>query len=84
MEFNYGLLKQRIKDEYKTYGNFARTMGISDSRLSCMLNGKMKMTVDVVYQMVRLLGLEGHIEEFFFTEKFEKSNRGRRCSRTDF
>ena len=75
MEFNYGLLKQRIKDEYKTYGKFAAAMGIPATRMSLMLNNKAKWTTDVAYTAAELLGIEDEISSFFFQKKFEKPNR---------
>jgi len=84
MEFNYGLLKQKIKDEYKTAGNFAAAMGITGTRLSLMLNGKAKWTTDMAFQAVQLLGVEDDIVKFFFTPKLGNRVRGERCSRTDF
>ena len=72
MEFNYGLLKERIKDEYRTYENFALAMGIGSSRFSLMLNGKAKWTSDLIYKAAQLLEVEDQIGLFFFTPKLRK------------
>ena len=72
MEFNYGLLKERIKDEYRSYQNFAAAMGINNARISLLLNGKAKWTSDMIYKAAELLGVEDQIVLFFFTPKFRK------------
>lgn len=77
MVFNYALLKEKIRDEYKTAGNFAAAMGISNARLSLMLNGKGIWTSEMIYKAASLLGITDSIEEFFFTPKFDKPNRGK-------
>lgn len=64
--FNYGLLKQRIKDEYGTYGKFAAAMGITNARMSDLLNGKVKWTPQITYRAAELLGIVGQIETFFY------------------
>lgn len=79
MTFNYGLLKEKIKDEFGTAENFARTMGIGSSRMSLLLNGKADWSSELIYRAVELLGLEGQIEVFFFTPKFGKPNRSDKC-----
>lgn len=72
MKFNYGLLKERIKDEYGTCKNFAAAMGISNSRMSLLLNGKGVWTTELIYNAAKLLGVEDEIGQFFFTPKFRK------------
>lgn len=67
--YNYGLLKQKIKDEFGTYSNFAKTLGITNTRLSLMLNGKAIWPPDLIYDSAEYLGIFGQIEDYFFTLK---------------
>lgn len=67
--FNYGLLRQKIKDEFKTSKNLATAMGISDSRLSLLLNGKAEWTSTLIIKAAKLLGITGEIGTYFFTLK---------------
>ena len=55
MEFNYGLLKQRIKDTYGTYGRFAEALGVPYQRVSKMLNNKAEWNSPLIYSTLDLL-----------------------------
>ena len=77
MEFNYGLLKEKIRDEYGSCKKFAATIGIDNSMLSLKLNNKSLWTGEQIYKAAKLLGIEGQIELFFFTPKFDKSKGGK-------
>lgn len=72
MEFNYGLLRERIKDEYKTLENFATAMDLGKARFSLMMNGKAQWNSQNIYKAAQLLGIEDQIGLFFFTPKFRK------------
>ena len=67
--FNYGLLRQKIKDEFKTLENFATAMGTNPSQISKMLNGKSEWTSTRIMKAARLLGITGAIGTYFFTLK---------------
>lgn len=69
-DYNFGLLKQKIKDDFGTYTNFAKTLGITNTRLSTMLNGKAIWPPDLIYDSAELLGIVGKIEDYFFTPKY--------------
>lgn len=71
--FNYGLLKQRIKDEYGTYGKFAAAMETTESHMSHLLNGKARWTPQTTYRAAELLGIVGQIETFFFAVNVRKT-----------
>ena len=73
--FNYGLLKQRIKDEYGTYGKFAAAMGTTSNHMSDLLNGKAKWNPQTTYQAAELLGIVGQIETFFFAVSVRKNKQ---------
>ena len=69
LQFNYGLLKERIKDEFGTFESFANALGISNIRLSRMLNGRADWPPKMAYHAAELVGLIGNIENYFFTPK---------------
>lgn len=71
--FNYGLLKQRIKDEYGTFGKFAVAMGITSGHMSDLLNGKAKWNPQTTYRAAELLGIVGQIETFFYAVSVRKN-----------
>ena len=67
--FNYGLLRQKIKDEFKTLENFATAMGTNQSQISKMMNGKSEWTSTSIMKAAKLLGITGEIGTYFFTLK---------------
>lgn len=69
MEFNYGLLKQRIKDTYGTYGSFAKALGVPYQRVSRMLNNKAEWNDRLIYLSLELLDGWDDMRGYFFTLK---------------
>ena len=69
MEFNYGLLKQRIKDQYGSSYRFAEILGIPKQKLSRMLNNKSSWSADMIYKAADLLGVWNELKAYFFTLK---------------
>lgn len=72
MAFDYSLLRGKIKDKFKTYGNFALNLGIPYQRMTNLLSGKAKWNDELMYKAADLLGIVGSIEQYFFTEKSHK------------
>jgi len=72
MEFNYGLLKQKIKDVFGTYGRFANALGVPYQRLSRLLNNKAEWTNELIFAAANLLGGLEDIKDYFFTPKVHK------------
>ena len=72
MEFNYGLLKQRIQDLYGTSYRFAESLGIPKQRLSRMLNNQASWSAQMIYKAADLLGVWNNLKEYFFTPKVHK------------
>lgn len=69
MEFNYGLLKQRIKDVYGTYGRFATALGVPYQRVSKLVNNKSEWNDTLMYESLNLLDGWDDIRGYFFTPK---------------
>lgn len=72
MDFNYGLLKQRIKDTYGTYGRFAEALGVPYQRVSKMLNNKAEWNSPLIYSALDLLDGWDDVRGYFFTLKVHK------------
>lgn len=70
--FNFGALKYEIKEQFGTQGEFAKALGINDTRMSHLLSGKAKWDNEMIYKAAQLLGLEGDAWEYFFTPKSHK------------
>ena len=63
----YGKLREKIKSKYKTLGEFAKTVGISQSTLSLKLNGKVGWKQTEIEKVCQLLGISiDEISEYFF------------------
>ena len=72
MEFNYGLLKQRIKDTYGTYGRFASALGVPYQRVSRMLNNQAEWNDRLIFRSLELLDGWDEMRGYFFTPKVHK------------
>lgn len=75
MEFNHGALRYEIKEQYGTYGNFAKALHINANAMSKLLNGKQKWTDNLIYDAADLLKID-NLREYFFTPKSHKSYTG--------
>ena len=72
MNFNYGLLRQKIKDEYGTCGRFAEDIGIASQRLSRLLNNQAEWSGTLIYTTAERLGIQDDLKAYFFTPKVHK------------
>lgn len=72
VKFDYGLLRDKIKDEYGTFGKFAATMGVSTQRISYLLTNKSRWTDELILKAARLLGIEDELNTYFFTVKVKQ------------
>lgn len=66
IEFDYALLRGKIKDEYKTFGKFASAMQISNSRMCFLLTNKSRWTDTLMWRAAKLLGIEDDLMTYFF------------------
>lgn len=72
MNFDYGKLKKRIKEKFKTQAGFAKAIGWSERTLSLKLSGKIYWKQPEICRAVQLLQLSvQHIPEYFFTQKVQ-------------
>lgn len=77
VQFDYALLRGRIREIYQSEKNFAEAMrkssiGMSTGAFSSKINGKTSFTEDEIYIICQLLHIP--IEEickYFFKEKYE-------------
>ena len=72
MTFNYALLRGKIKDDYGTFAKFAKAIGITESRMSMLLNNKARWDTEMIVRAARLLNIEESIPTYFFTVKSHK------------
>lgn len=64
--FDYALLRGKIKDEYGTFGAFAKAMNVSCQRMSFLLTNKARWTDAAMWKAARLLGIEDELRIYFF------------------
>ena len=63
----YGKLRERIKAEFGTIGNFANAMNKDRSTMSNKLNGIVAWTNDEIESACKLLGIAiTEVPEYFF------------------
>ena len=74
MNFENGLLVDRIKDVFGCQGNFAIAMKLSERTVSKKLNGKVDWKTSEVENAIKILNLpRNSIPKYFFTPKVQKS-----------
>lgn len=67
MEFKYDKLKGRIKEKYRTQGNFAKAIGKTQTTTSFKINGKRLWNQEEIIKAIELLDLsKDDIVEYFF------------------
>ena len=70
----YQLLKEAIKEKYKTFTEFSVASGIDRTYLSRMLNGKTSITLENKFKILKALGVarnEKNIVKYFGSEEEE-------------
>lgn len=73
MEFDYGTLRKKIREKYRTEQNFAIAMGIGRVSLSKKLNNDTDFTCTQMLRAAKLLGIEAKdIPSYFFVAKVQK------------
>lgn len=71
--FDYGKLRGRIREVFKTEGNFARALGIGRVSLSKRLNNTSDFSEKEIFISCNLLGIDKeNLTEYFFREKVQK------------
>ena len=73
MEFEYGMLRERIQQRFATQEDFARALGITEASLSRKLQNEGDFTRKQMIRASRLLSIDAlSIPEYFFVEKVQK------------
>ncbi len=73
MDFDYGKLRGRIRERFKTERTFAAAMGIGRVSLSQKLNNENDFTRNQMLKAADLLEISpDDIPEYFFTQKVQK------------
>jgi transcriptional regulator with XRE-family HTH domain len=73
-KFDYGELRERIREKYGTQEDFARAAGISPAELAAKLKNADYFTQSEIYTLHGLLGIDGReITQLFFTKKLKKT-----------
>lgn len=76
MQFDYGKLRGRIREKYKTESNFATELGIGRGSLSQKLNNEVDFTQRQMLRAAKLLEIEPReISNYFFSEKVQKNEQ---------
>lgn len=72
MAFNYDKLRGKIIEKFRTQGNFARALGISERTISLKLNNKIFFSQDEISKISDLLNIDsGEIQIYFFDKKVQ-------------
>ena len=72
--FDYGKLRGRIVEKYKTQDNFSREMDIDRSSLSLKLNGKRQFSQSEIIQLCDALSIPyDEIPAYFFRAEVSKT-----------
>jgi hypothetical protein len=70
--FDYAKLEGRIKEIFKTNGNFASAMGMSEHTVSCKLNNKTRWTDREMCKAADILMFQySEIPLYFFVPKVQ-------------
>ena len=73
MEFDYEMLRGRIRERFVTEDNFARAMRISDASLRRKLRNDGDFTRGKMIRAAELLDIDAlSIPDYFFVEKVQK------------
>lgn len=67
--FDYSKLRGRIVEKYGTVKIFSKVVGMRDANLTYKLNGKTEFKSSEIFKICKLLDIEEHILEYFFTQK---------------
>lgn len=69
-KFDYGKLRERIRDLNTTQASLAHGLGISHKTLSAKMNGHQVWRQDEIYLAMQLLNIpDDKLSEYFFTPK---------------
>lgn len=72
-KFDYGKLRERIRDMDTTQAALARFIGISHKTMSAKMNGHQVWRQDEIYAAMGMLNIpEDKVAEYFFTPKVLK------------
>lgn len=73
--FDFGRLKQRIKDVYGSQDNFADALGITLQSVSNKLNNRSRFNNDEMYEWMELLDIAPvFFADYFMTPKDKKGD----------
>lgn len=70
MKFDYGKLRELMRDKNVTQTDLARVVGLSERSISLKFNGKIYWKQNEIYAVARVLEIpDGSVCEYFFTPK---------------
>lgn len=70
--YNYDKLRGKIIEKYRTNGNFANALNISERTLSLKLNNQIDFKQTEILKIIKLLSLEiKDIQDYFFKLKVQ-------------
>lgn len=74
MVFDYGKLRGRIREKFKTQAAFAKALGLSNTSLSTKLNNGSEFNQKEICKCVALLEIQcAEIPDYFFTQNVQLS-----------
>ena len=74
MEFDYTLLRRRMRERYASEADFARDLGISPASLRQKLRNEGDFSMGQMRKTAKLLDIDAQsIPKYFFVEKVHKS-----------
>lgn len=77
MEFDYSMLRGKIREKYGTERGFANVIGMNPSTLSLKLSNKLEFSQqDIIISIHALQATSDMIEPYFFTPKVAKWQKG--------
>lgn len=69
-------LKAKIAEKFKTQGEFAKAVGVTDSSVSRLLRGERMWRITTVYKAAEVLGIpDDEIRDYFFASDFAKRRK---------
>ena len=82
MEFDYRMLRGRIREKYGTEEDFAREMRMSAASLRQKFRNEGDFTMGQMLKAAQLLGIDAvSIPKYFFVERVQKNEFFAECQR---
>ena len=70
MEYDYGMLRGKIREQYGSESNFSDVIGMNRSTFPLKLGNKSEFSQDEIFAMADKLGIQpADFYQYFFTRK---------------